>query len=191
MRVYTCLIRKLKPKTILEVGSGFSTLVADTALEKNGDGQIISIEPYPRPFVDQIKNIKSLVKKPVQELSAEYFNDNLNDGDILFIDSTHTVKIGSDCLHLYLRIIPEIRKKIFIHIHDIFLPMGMLKNWALDKNIFWTEQYLLQALIRKNPKYKVIFGSHYHGIYNNDLLIQLMNGKAAVGEGGSYWLQTF
>jgi hypothetical protein len=187
---YYCFIRLLKPKTILEIGSGFSTLVALDAVNMNGFGLVNCIEPYPRPFLEDLEDKKKLrlYKKRAQEVDKTFFNTMLSDGDILFVDSTHAVKAGSDCLHIYLRILPFIKKNIYIQVHDIFLPFGMPKQWLLERQIFWTEQYLLLAFLIDNLKASVLFGSTYCNEYNKELLQKLMGGKYGTG-GGSLWFQ--
>jgi hypothetical protein len=184
---YYCFIRELKPKSILEIGSGFSTLVALEAVRKNGSGNITCVEPFPRPFLRNSESI-NLREERAQDISVEYVNDMLKDGDILFIDSTHTVKTGSDCLHLYLRILPNIKSDIFVHVHDVFLPFGMPQAWLRDHQYFWTEQYLLLALMTDNPKVKVLYGSEYHYKFNTDALFKLMNNRYSCG-GASFWFE--
>ena len=184
---YYCFIRKLKPKTVLEIGSGFSTLIAVEAVKRNNNGKIICVEPFPRPFLERSSDV-ALVQRRAQEITRDYLNDTLQDGDILFIDSTHTVKTGSDCLHIYLRLLPFIERNIHVHVHDVFLPFGMPMDWLLNKQIFWTEQYLLLALITDNPKAKVTFGSTYNNKYNHEALTKMMNDRFQPG-GGSLWFE--
>ncbi|NWA25402.1 class I SAM-dependent methyltransferase [Pseudomonas gingeri] len=121
---YYAYVRRIRPKTIVEIGSGFSSLIALEALGKNGSGRLLCIEPFPGPFITSLANEGALELQTLraQELTVEMLNATLEDGDILFIDSTHTVKTGSDCLHIYLRLLPRITKKIFVHVHDVFLP---------------------------------------------------------------------
>lgn len=185
---YYAMIRHLKPKRIVEVGSGFSTLVASAALAQNGSGEIICIEPFPRPFLSVVPSVTQVVETPVQQLDSDFFNQLLTDGDILFIDSTHTVKVGSDCVHLYLRILPALEHKVMIHVHDVFLPEAMPQKWALDAHIYWTEQYLLLAYLLDNPRAKVWFGSNYHQLMNQEILAEMMHGRGQAG-GGSFWFQ--
>lgn len=177
---YYAFLRKFKPDNVVEIGSGFSTLVAREALIKNGSGKLTCIEPFPRPFLKRLDGI-SLETITAQEVTADYLNDIFDDGDVLFIDSTHTVKTGSDCLHIYLRLLPKITKKIYIHIHDIFLPFGLPKKWLLDLQIHWTEQYLLLAWI--------LFGSAYHEHFNPDLMEKLMHGRYPATCSSSFWLE--
>jgi hypothetical protein len=184
---YYCYLRKLKPRTVLEIGSGFSSLAALAGLKANGSGRLVCIEPYPRDFLKGRADI-TLVQEPAQRLKAEYFNDILADGDVLFIDSTHTVKTGSDCLHIYLRLLPKLRRRLHVHVHDIYLPFGMPKNDLLERQIHWTEQYLLLAFLLDNPKARVLYGSRYHAWCNPQMLELFMAGKAPIG-GGSFWFE--
>ena len=183
---YYTIIRHVKPARIVEVGSGFSTLVALSAFDRNGGGEIWCVEPFPHPLLKERRDRINLVEEPVQNLAPDFFNSILTDGDILFIDSTHTVKSGSDCLHLYLRVLPAIDKDVYVHAHDICLPYPMPKNRVLGKQRHWTEQYLLYAYLLENPKVKVLFGSFYNKLRFPDLMDTFMDGKRPPG-GGSFW----
>jgi hypothetical protein len=183
---YYCFIRATRPTTIVEIGGGFSTLVACEAVARNGAGIIHVIDPFPRRFLER-PDVR-LHTTRVQDVGADFLNDLLRDGDILFIDSTHTVKTGSDCLHIYLRLLPAIRRKILVHVHDVFLPFGLPKELLLDQQIYWTEQYLLMALLLDNPKAAVLFGSAWNAHANLPQLEQLMGGRSPAG-GGSLWFR--
>jgi hypothetical protein len=172
---------------VVEIGSGFSTLIAIEALKVNGSGAITCIEPYPRDFLREIKGV-DLLQVKAQDINPSKINDMLGDGDVLFIDSTHTVKTGSDCLHIYLRLLPAIKSNIFVCIHDIFLPFGVPKHWITDHRLHWTEQYLVLAWMIDNPRISVLYGSAYHERFNSDLLAQFMHGRYPHG-GGSLWLE--
>jgi hypothetical protein len=187
---YHAVLRKLKPRNVVEIGSGFSSLVAIEALKRNGVGRLTCIEPFPRKFLEDraARGQLELVKKKAQDFDD--LNDMLQDGDVLFIDSTHTVKTGSDCLHLYLRLLPKIKRRVWVHAHDIFLPFGMPQDWARDLHIYWTEQYLLFAFLLDNPKAKVKFGSKYHEYADRELLEQtFMHGRSPSKGGGSLWFE--
>lgn len=189
---YFSYITKVQPKKIIEIGSGFSTLVAiEARYFLKSDVSVVCIEPYPRNFIKDLKSSSEiiLIKKKLQEITLNEFDAMLSDGDLLFIDSTHAVKTGSDVLYLYLKILPFIRKKIFIHIHDIFLPYGMPKEWLLNAQRYWTEQYLVMAWILDNHRIRVLFGSSFHEKNNPDLLEQLSNGRHSYLGGGSLWLE--
>ena len=182
---YYCFLRKLKPRTVVVIGAGFSTLIASEAVARNGAGRIICVEPYPRPFLPKLPHV-SLQATKAQDLTVAWLHEHLDDGDVLFIDSTHTVKSGSDCVHLYLRLIPQLKRKLYLHVHDIFLPHGLPQKWLTELQIFWTEQYLLLALLLDNPKAKVLYGSAYHESQNLAALNAFMQGRYQAG-GGSFW----
>ncbi|MEN5063558.1 class I SAM-dependent methyltransferase [Achromobacter aegrifaciens] len=185
---YYSYIRKQRPGKVVEIGSGFSSLVALKALHENGSGSLLCIEPYPREFLVDLASKGALDLKRVKAQSVLELNSVLQDGDILFIDSTHTVKIGSDCLHIYLRLLPTIRRKILVHVHDIFLPFGMPVEWAKKLHVYWTEQYLLQAFLLDNPKVKIKFGSYFHERFNFNDLDAFMAGRYQCG-GSSFWFE--
>jgi len=184
---YYCFIRHYQPKTIVEVGGGFSTLIALEALQRNGLGRVICVEPYPRPFLQTNPRL-TLIQREAQTIPAADFKDWLTDSDFLFLDSTHTVKTGSDCTHLYLRVLPHIQHNILVHSHDVFLPFGMPRDWLLKDHAYWTEQYLVMALLIDNPKTKVLYGSAYHEAFNKNALTRMMNNKWTTG-GGSFWFE--
>ena len=182
---YYCMLRHVKPKHVLEVGSGFSTLAALAAIEKNGFGNLSCIEPYPMPWLEALAPKVMLHKAPVQNFEADFFNEQLSNGDVLFIDSTHTVKAGSDCLHLYLRILPQLCADLTVHAHDIYLPFPMPRS-DFERHIYWTEQYLLLAYLLDNPRAKVLYGSRYHARFSTAALDRFMRGRWRSG-GASFW----
>jgi hypothetical protein len=183
---YYCVIRHFKPNHVLEIGSGFSTLVADKAIKKNGIGKITIIEPYPKEFLRRLESVHNIIESFAQDIPVFEFVKLVECSDIWFIDSTHTVKIGSDCLYIYLKVMPEISKDIVVHSHDIYLPFGMPKKKALEKHIYWTEQYLLYAYMLDNPKVEVLFGSVYAKQIIPHALNKLMLNKYP-GGGASIW----
>jgi len=183
---YYCVIRHFKPAHILEIGSGFSTLVANEAMKKNGFGKLTLIEPYPKEFLEKLEHVDTIIKSFVQDIPVNELVSLVESADIWFIDSTHTVKIGSDCLYLYLLIMPKISKDLIIHSHDIYLPYGMPKQQALEKHVYWTEQYLLYAYMLDNPRIEVLFGSAYANRVLVGSLKELMQEKYPQG-GGSIW----
>ncbi|OGP75684.1 MAG: hypothetical protein A2V86_15400 [Deltaproteobacteria bacterium RBG_16_49_23] len=180
-----CFIRHLKPKRILEIGGGYSTLIMDEAIRVNGMGEIWEVEPYPRPFLKRLTSITRFYEQPVQDLPLALFTE-LEPNDILFIDSTHTVKTSSDCTFLYLKVLKHLQKEVLIQSHDIFLPDPMPKNWNTDFQFYWTEQYLLQALLIDNNRFEVVYSSRYHCLYNKEILDKFMDQKATT-IGVSLW----
>jgi len=183
---YYCVLRHLRPDHVLEIGSGFSTLIADEALKRNGHGRITLIEPYPKEFLRHLDTVDKIDERFAQDIPLAELIELVESAGVWFIDSTHTVKIGSDCLYLYLKVMPAISTDLLVHSHDIFLPFGMPKLIALEKHVYWTEQYLLYAYMLDNPKIEVVFGSAYVNRLMPDAMQTLMAGKYP-GGGGSLW----
>jgi hypothetical protein len=182
---YYATIRATQPDVVLEVGSGASTLIALEALHRNGRGRVVCVEPFPRDFLRSLD--VELVESAVQDLPAEWFAERLPEGAVFFIDSTHTVRVGSDCLHLYLRVLPALRERVWVHVHDFNLPRGSPQDW-IDDRLFWTEQYLAFAYLLHNRRARAVFGSVVNTILHPDLMRDLMHDRAAVG-GGSLWFE--
>ena len=93
----------------------------------------------------RLDSVGKIIEPFAQNVPATDFVDFLESSVVWFIDSTHTVRIGSDCLYLYLKVMPEVSTDIIVHMHDVFFPFGMRKKDALDKQIYWAGQYLLYA----------------------------------------------
>jgi len=149
------IIREYQPKKLLEIGSGFSTEVSLLAAIHTKTA-IHCIEPYPsNRLVARETELTELLRQPVQEVDPGIFAE-LQAGDILFIDTTHTVKIGSDVNYLIFNILPHLAPGVIIHVHDIFLPYEYPKRWYDEISIFWNEQYLLLAYLLDNPTIEIV-----------------------------------
>ena len=182
---YYCVLRHVKPKLVVEIGAGNSTLAADMALQKNGFGEIKVIEPYPLEFLKEIESVSEIIESGVQDIGLEPLCELIEAAEVLFIDSTHTVKVGSDCVYIYLKLLPSIRSNLVVHAHDITLPYAYeIKN--LDRHVYWTEQYLLYAYLLDNPKTEVLTGSLYAKRLLPALSKEMMCNRYADG-GGSIW----
>ncbi len=160
-----CIIRHFKPKKIFEFGSGFSTLVSAEAARKNTEGgdtcEFLAFEPYPKSMLrENLPGLTKLIVAPLQSVSLAQF-DELKENDILFVDSSHVLKIGSDVHYLFLEVLPRLNKGVLVHFHDIFLPMEYSKAWVLNRVMFYTEQYMLQAFLSFNPKFQVVWAGNY------------------------------
>jgi len=158
------MIRHLHPTTIIEIGSGYSTLFALKALHQNGSGKIICIEPYPMDFIIELahRGDIELIDKRVQDISQDCF-ERLSENDILFIDSTHVSKSGSDVNHEIFKILPTIKRGVYAHFHDIFFPWDYPESWLREKMIFWNEQYILSAFLAFNRHFEIVLSSQYIG----------------------------
>lgn len=153
------LIRLVKPKKIIEIGSGFSTLVAIMAIEKNRDensGYVCDhtcIEPYEMPWLEK-KNVK-VIRKKVEDMNLDFFSD-LGSGDILFIDSSHMVRPSGDVNFEFLTLLPTLKSGVYVHIHDIFSPRDYPDQWIKEEVRFWNEQYILEAFLTNNSDWEII-----------------------------------
>ena len=183
-----CMIRHFQPRLIIEVGSGFSSLILGQAAEKNKNSGLVCIEPFPREFLREgFPGLQSLIEKKVQDIDLEFFSQ-LASGDILFIDSSHTVKIGGDVNYLFLEVLPRLNPGVIVHVHDIFLPFEYRRHWVLDEFRFWTEQYSLQAFLTFNSEFEVLLANYYLSRYHKEHL------RAAFPDlhcwiGGSLWMR--
>ena len=169
-----CMIRQFKPKKIFEIGSGNSTLLAAQAVLKNqSDGsncELIAFEPYPNEKLQKgFSGLSKLERIPIQNVPLERFNE-LEENDILFIDSSHVVKLGSDVVYEILEILPRLKRGVIVHFHDIFFPLNYPKEFVVDYKLFWTEQYLLQAFLAFNSAFEVMWSSCYMHYYHPDSL---------------------
>lgn len=153
------LIRSLKPKRIFEVGSGNSTLMAIKAIQKNREEdpgyqcKHVCIEPYEMPWLE--KTGVSVVRDRIEDVELSFFSE-LEENDILFIDSSHIIRPQGDVLFEYLELLPTLRKGVIVHVHDIFSPKNYLSVWLEDEVKFWNEQYLLEAFMSHNSSWKII-----------------------------------
>lgn len=161
--LYT-MIREFKPKKIIEIGSGYSSKIIVQAIDANGNKcHYTIIDPYPGSYIvnNEVRSNR-LIKKRVELTNPKIF-DVLDKNDVLFIDSSHTVKIGSDVNFLLLEILPRLKPGVIIHIHDISLPYEYSKTYATNEHFrqFWTEQYLLQSFLICNYDYEILLSMAY------------------------------
>lgn len=185
--VYHCMIRHFQPKRIVEVGAGFSTLVAANALRLNGGARITAIEPYPNDDLAALAGEVEVLKRAAQAVELDFFQQ-LGNGDFLFIDSSHVVKTGSDVCYLVLEALPKLQRGVLVHFHDIFLPYDYPRHWLTDRRVFWNEQYLVQAWLMHNQRAVIRFANRYMSARHQDLLAEAFPHEQRRG-GGSLWVQ--
>ena len=156
--LYYAILRDLKPARVIEIGSGYSTRIADLALRRNRTegrpGRLTCIEPFPQPRLTDVKLEMKLIERPVEEVRLDIFR-SLNPGDVLFIDSSHAVKYGGDVCREFLEILPSLKAGVWVHVHDIFFPHDYPAEWVREKRIAWSEQYLLEAFLAYNQAFSV------------------------------------
>lgn len=162
--VYWCMIHHHKPRRIVEIGAHASTMVstAATAAIKEAGGHVCridAIEPFPSDYLRRENGRTiTLIEKKVQDLPLDYFLE-LEAGDILFIDSTHMMRQGSDVQYEYLEIIPRLKPGVLVHVHDVSLPRHYPKVY-FDNQLYWNEQYFLQALLVGNSRLQVVWAGN-------------------------------
>jgi predicted O-methyltransferase YrrM len=162
---YYSIIRKNKPKRIIEIGSGYSTRLACAAARANeaevpGQGaRITCIEPFSNDAMLSALDI-DLIRTPVEEVDLDLFA-KLEPGDILFIDSSHMLRPEGDVLYEIQQILPRVAPGVWVHVHDIFTPRDYPPHWLIDRMSFWNEQYLLEAFLAFNPDFRVAAALNY------------------------------
>jgi hypothetical protein len=158
------MLRKLQPRRVIEVGCGASSAVMlDTCEAKSLKTKLTFIEPYPARLLEltrpEDRSRYELRQQFIQDVPLEIFAE-LQRGDILFIDTSHVSKIGSDVNHIFFKILPLLRAGVYIHFHDIWYPFEYPLDW-LKKGMFWNEAYLLRSLLMFNPYFEVRLFNNY------------------------------
>lgn len=156
------LIRLLHPKRIVEVGSGNSTYLFREAIrDGNLDTGLVSIDPSPRRDVQSVAD--QVICRKLEDVPSSDLQDVLRSNDILFIDSSHEIRSGNDVVSLFLRVVPELRSGVVIHVHDIFLPFEYPRDWIIENtlNVNWAEQYLVQAMLQGSDQFEVLWPGHF------------------------------
>jgi hypothetical protein len=154
--VYYALIRDLRPRQVIEIGAGYSTRIAALAIDRNtaddAPCRLSVIEPYPQPRLMDAGIGMDLIQTPVERVDPELFR-SLQANDILFIDSSHVLRVGGDVFHEFLEVLPQIPSGVWIHVHDIFFPFDYPPEWVIDQRIAFNEQYLLEAFLAFNDSF--------------------------------------
>lgn len=187
-----CMIRHFKPRRIFEIGSGHSTYLAAQAVRQNEtEGfscELAAFEPYPNDVLKEgFPGLSRLVETRIENVSLSEFS-SLEANDILFVDSSHSLKIGSDVHCEFLEIIPRLQKGVIIHVHDIFLPVEYPKEWVLNDHKFYNEQYLLQAFLAFNDSFEVLWAGSFMHLKHPQRLRAAFK-SYDYGSPGSFWMR--
>jgi hypothetical protein len=192
--LYYSILRKNKPRKILEIGSGFSTLAALKAIARNTaedsgySCDLTCVEPYEMPYLEKL-NVH-LIRKKIEELDTVIFN-GLQEGDVFFVDSSHIIRPGGDVNYLILKMAPFIKPGVWIHFHDIFLPKEYPIAWLRDEFRMWNEQYLLEAFLIANHDFEIVCALNY---LNNKYPEEVARAFPVLGrepdrDPGSFWIR--
>lgn len=185
------MIRYFKPERIIEIGSGFSSaILMDTnELFFNKRIDLLFIEPYPERLLSLMKEKDKMEYKisqtNVQLIPLDVFR-SLEENDILFIDSSHVVKTGSDVNYILFEILPVLKKGVLIHFHDIFHPFEYPISWVLN-GFNWNEDYFLKSFLMYNNEFKIkLFSNHLHKYHPHSFEKMPLTYK---NFGGNLWIQ--
>jgi predicted O-methyltransferase YrrM len=186
------MLRHRRPQRIIEVGSGFSSAVMldtnDLFFSKRMT--LTFVEPYPERLFsllsDEDKKQHEIIKGTVQSVPLERFTV-LNANDILFIDSSHVAKIGSDVVHLLTNVLPRLNKGVIVHFHDVFWPFEYPEEWIRGGRA-WNEDYVLKAFLQFNAKFKILFFNSYLAIHHKEVVERNLP-SFLKNPGGSLWIE--
>lgn len=189
--IYACLLQELRPARVIEVGCGWSSaLLLDINEERLGGATDIT---FVEPFPDVLRQITRrgdldgrLRQAPLQEMPLDLFTP-LDSGDILFIDSTHVARSGSDVNYLFFEILPCLRPGVYVHFHDVFFPFEYPAEWLLDGRS-WNEDYLLRAFLQYNSAFEIALFATYIEQTQKDWFLEHMP-KCLLNPGGNIWLR--
>jgi hypothetical protein len=187
------LMRLNRPRQVVEVGSGYSSCVMLDTNEYflGGECRLTFVEPYPDGRLlglttDADRPRFELIRDRVQTLDPAVF-ERLGPGDMLFIDSSHVAKAGSDVNYLVFEVLPRLATGVLVHFHDVFYPFEYPRVW-LDEGRAWNESYLIRAFLMFNPAFKVVLFNRYLACFHQGYLAEAMP-LYLRDEGGSLWLR--
>jgi predicted O-methyltransferase YrrM len=173
-----CHLRETQPQRIIEVGSGFSSAVILDTVEHflPYTPDIVFVEPNPDRLLEILKpedqQSVQLIQDQVQDVPFHVF-DSLQANDLLFVDSSHVVKAGSDLYYLFFDVLPRLKKGVIVHFHDVFYPFDYRTDWHLD-GWYWNEAYFLRAFLAYNSEWRIRFFNSYIGGRYHEYLLRKM-----------------
>ena len=128
-----------------------------------------------------------LICRPVQDVEVGVF-EQLESGDILFIDSTHVVKTGSDVIFEFFEVLPRLNNGVIVHFHDMFFPFEYPRHWVIDENRSWNELYLMHAFLMYNNAFEIVFFNDFFARrYRTEA--EAAAPSFLVNPGGGLWLR--
>lgn len=188
------MIRRFRPRRIVEVGSGFSSCVILDTLERFPSGAVECT--FIEPHAQLVRRLTSagpaggpafrIIERRVQDAPPEVFAA-LAAGDILFIDSSHVSKIGSDVNHLLFEVLPTLAEGVLVHLHDIFWPFEYPRSW-IEEGRAWNEAYLVRAFLQHNRTFEVLLFNDHLARFHREALGRAWP-RALADTGGSLWLR--
>jgi predicted O-methyltransferase YrrM len=186
------LLRHSAPRRVVEVGSGFSSALMLDVSERFLDGAVhfTFVEPYPERLHallgDADRERSRIHEAPVQEVPLSVF-DALEAGDVLFIDSSHVSRIGSDVNHLFFEVLPRLAPGVLVEVHDVLWPFEYPKKWILGGSA-WNEAYLVRAFLQYNDRFEIVLFNSYLA-HRQRAALEALAPEALASPGGSLWLR--
>jgi len=191
--IYFCALLEYRPRRVIEVGAGFSScLLLDTREKFAGGGIDVTLID---PSLDRLEALTEASQSPdtrllecrLQDIPMHVF-ERLDTRDILFIDSSHVAKTGSDVNHYLFEIFPRLAPGVIIHVHDILYPFEYPESWVVDEKRSWNEAYILRAFLQYNHGFEILYWNNFVFHRSRELLQSLMP-LCQENEGGSLWLR--
>lgn len=186
------VVRGLKPRRIVELGSGYSTLIMAAAAERNRaegvETELRTFDPYPSVARAGLPGLAALDAVRAQDVPLDVFM-GLEAGDVLFVDTTHTVKLDSDVNRIVLDVLPALAPGVLVHVHDIFLPYEYPRQWPEESGFHWAEQYLLQAFLAGNDGFEVLAATFALCRDRPDAMARLAPTWRPGAEASAFWIR--
>ncbi len=186
------MLRRFKPRRVVEIGSGYSSCMTLDTVDRHLAGQTTCtfVEPYPELLLSLVPEREraslDIRSQPLHEIDLALFRD-LAAGDLLFVDSTHVAKTGSDVNRLIFEVFPALAPGVLVHVHDIFYPFEYPRAWVFEGR-GWNEAYLLRAFLSFNRTFEIVLWSDFLAKFHRDRAEALMPlwGR---NTGGNFWLR--
>jgi hypothetical protein len=184
-------VREMRPQRVLELGSGYSTLVIQEALSRNArDGDAAThqvVDPYPSPLLEGSQAQLRIHRQSAAAVAPALFGE-LEDRDILFVDTSHAVRPGGDVVRIVLEVLPTLRAGVVVHVHDIFRPFEYPRVLYDVLDVHWQEQYLIQALLSDNPGFEILCANHALWRLRRERVLPMFPGLREGMEPSGFWL---
>nr|WP_239028479.1 class I SAM-dependent methyltransferase [Pseudonocardia acidicola] len=191
-QLWYALLRRWRPRQVIEVGSGWSSaLLLDTVDRHDLETAITCIEPYPERLHALMRPTDharvTLLAQRAQDVDPAVLTA-LRPGDVLFIDSSHVSKVGSDVNHLFFEVLPRLARGVHVHVHDIAYPFEYPQEWIVEGRA-WNEAYLLRAFLIQNDRWRITLWPSLLHLRHPDLMTAALHPATPV-DGGSLWLES-
>jgi hypothetical protein len=194
--VHYGLLRHLKPRRVVEIGAGWSSLLMAEALGHNQEegsepAVVDQIEPFPRrELLRALPAHWTLHENILQRADLELF-DSLQPGDVCFYDGSHVARAGSDVVWFFFEVLPRLKPGVLVHVHDIFWPADYPDDWIFNRGQTWNEQYVLQAFLMYNSAFEPLICNPVLCRHRGEALEELFRETSETQHSGtSIWLKT-